>query len=76
MDTPNPNQRRTLHFSMIDDITRDAQKLVAAERPANCANWETGRSARLAGISPPGLISASTALRPRFRSFSAAWRGQ
>jgi hypothetical protein len=47
MDTPNPNQRRTLHFSMIDDITRDAQKLVAAERAGKLrqlGNWTLGQA--------------------------------
>src|SRR5450432_411177 len=47
METPPPAQRRTLRFTSLDEITRDAGKLAAAEhegRLRKLGNWTLGQS--------------------------------
>ncbi|MGD0463628.1 MAG: DUF1569 domain-containing protein [Tepidisphaeraceae bacterium] len=47
METPASRQRRTLHFTTIDEITRDAEKLAAAERKGQLrqlGNWTLGQA--------------------------------
>jgi hypothetical protein len=47
MDTQPSQQRRTLHFASIDDITRDAEKLAIAERKGHLrqvGNWTLGQA--------------------------------
>jgi Protein of unknown function (DUF1569) len=47
METPPSQQRRTLHFTTIEEILRDAEKLASAERKGNLrklGNWTLGQS--------------------------------
>jgi EAL domain-containing protein (putative c-di-GMP-specific phosphodiesterase class I) len=47
MDTPAAKQRRTLHFTSIDEITRDAEKLAIAERKGHLrqvGTWTLGQA--------------------------------
>jgi Protein of unknown function (DUF1569) len=47
MDTQPSQQRRTLHFTNMDDIVRDAEKLAAAERKGKLrqlGNWTLGQA--------------------------------
>jgi hypothetical protein len=47
METPPSQQRRTLHFTTIEEILRDAEKLASAERKGNLrqvGKWTLGQA--------------------------------